>query len=44
MDLTTFIQKGQCESLNESDEHPLEHCLNSGGGYLQSDCDEQVTS
>ncbi|EFA06575.1 thioredoxin-like protein 1 [Tribolium castaneum] len=42
MDLQPFIMKAQCECLNESDEHLLEHCLNSGGGYLQSDCDEQL--
>ncbi|XP_044264016.1 thioredoxin-like protein 1 [Tribolium madens] len=42
MDLQPFIMKAQCECLNESDEHSLEHCLNSGGGYLQSDCDEQL--
>jgi hypothetical protein len=42
MDLTTFIQKQQCECLNESDDHPFSHCLTGGGGYLESDCDEQV--
>lgn len=42
MDLTTFIMKQQCECLNESDEHPLAHCLTAAGGFLQSDCDEQV--
>jgi thioredoxin len=42
MDLQSFIMKAQCECLNESDEHSLEHGLNSGGGYLQSDCDEQL--
>lgn len=42
MDLQPFITKAQCECLNESDDHSLEHCLNSGGGYLQSDCDEQL--
>lgn len=42
MDLTTFIHKQQCECLNESDDHPFAHCLTSGGGYLESDCDEQV--
>jgi len=42
MDLNVFIAKNQCECLNESDEHPLVHCLTSGGGYLQSDCDEQL--
>lgn len=42
MDLTTFIMKQQCECLNESDEHPLAHCLTAAGGFLQSDCDEQL--
>lgn len=37
-----FIAKNQCECLNESDDHPLTHCLTSNGGYLQSDCDEQL--
>lgn len=41
MDLTTFIQKAQSECLNESDDHPFAHCLTSGG-YLESDCDEQL--
>ncbi|KAK0165992.1 hypothetical protein PV328_004457 [Microctonus aethiopoides] len=42
MDLSTFIMKGQCECLNESDDHNLQHCLTSEGGYLESDCDEQL--
>ncbi|XP_019879651.1 thioredoxin-like protein 1 [Aethina tumida] len=42
MDLHPFIMKAQCECLNESDDHPFTHCLTSGGGYLQSDCDEQL--
>lgn len=42
MDLSPFITKGQCECLNESDEHPFAHALTSGGGFLQSDCDEQL--
>lgn len=42
MDLNTFITKNQCECLNEADDHTLEHALTSGGGYLQSDCDEQL--
>lgn len=42
MDLSSFIQKAACECLNESDDHPLEHALTSTGGFLQSDCDEQV--
>lgn len=42
MDLNTFIMKSQCETLNEADDHPFEHCLSAEGGYLQSDCDEQL--
>ncbi|CAG9766186.1 unnamed protein product [Ceutorhynchus assimilis] len=42
MDLSPFIAKAECECLNESDEHPLAHALTSNGGYLQSDCDEQL--
>lgn len=42
MDLSPFISKVECECLNESDDHPFTHCLTSGGGYLQSDCDEQL--
>ncbi|XP_045456173.1 thioredoxin-like protein 1 [Melitaea cinxia] len=42
MDLGTFIVKNECECLNEADDHPLAHCLTSGGGYLESDCDEQL--
>lgn len=42
MDLSPFISKAECECLNESDDHPFTHCLTSGGGFLQSDCDEQV--
>lgn len=42
MDLAPFIMKAQCECLNESDDHPLVHALQAGGGVLQSDCDEQL--
>ncbi|XP_023937941.1 thioredoxin-like protein 1 [Bicyclus anynana] len=42
MDLTTFITKSECECLNEADDHPLAQALTSGGGYLASDCDEQL--
>lgn len=42
MDLNVFITKNQCECLNEADDHPLEHAFTSGGGFLQSDCDEQL--
>ncbi|VEN37618.1 unnamed protein product [Callosobruchus maculatus] len=41
-DLSPFVMKPQSECLNESDEHPFLHCLTSGGGYLQSECDEQL--
>jgi PITH domain len=42
MDLNTFIMKQECECMNESDDHPFAHCLTSAGGFLESDCDEQV--
>ncbi len=42
MDLSSMISKSGCECLNEADDHPLEHALTSKGGYLESDCDEQV--
>lgn len=42
MDLATFVDKSKSECLNEDDEHPYSHCLGSGGGYLASDCDEQL--
>lgn len=42
MDLNVFITKNQCECLNEADDHPLAHSFTSGGGFLQSDCDEQL--
>ncbi len=42
MDLNSFIQKAQSECLNENDEHPYAHCLTSGGGYLESDCDAEL--
>ncbi|XP_075988442.1 thioredoxin-like [Anticarsia gemmatalis] len=42
MDLATFITKNECECLNEADNHPFINCLSSGGGYLASDCDEQL--
>ncbi|XP_017479593.1 PREDICTED: thioredoxin-like protein 1 [Rhagoletis zephyria] len=42
MELNTFISKQECECLNEADDHCLNHCLTSNGGYLQSDCDEQL--
>lgn len=42
MDLSSFISKTGCECLNEADDHVLAHALTSKGGYLESDCDEQV--
>jgi len=42
MDLTSFIDKSRSECLNEDDDHPYAHCLTSAGGFLQSDCDEQI--
>jgi len=42
MDLNTFISKAESECLNESDDHTFEHALSSKGGYLESDCDEQI--
>ena len=42
MDLTSFVDKRGSECLNESDDHPYAHCLTPGGGYLESDCDEQL--
>lgn len=42
MDLSPFILKAQCECLNESDDHPFADCLKAEGGFLQSDCDEQL--
>ncbi|KAF4525476.1 hypothetical protein B566_EDAN004888 [Ephemera danica] len=42
MDLSTFIMKKECECMNESDDHPFQHCLTSEGGYLESDTDEQL--
>ncbi|KAF5274783.1 hypothetical protein FQR65_LT00366 [Abscondita terminalis] len=42
MDLSPFILKANCECLNEHDDHPFTHCLQAGGGFLQSDCDEQL--
>lgn len=42
MDLNTFISKAGSECLNESDEHPFLHAITTKGGYLESDCDEQL--
>lgn len=43
VELNTFITKSGCECSNESDDHPLAHCLdNNQQTYLESDCDEQL--
>lgn len=43
VELNSFITKAGCECLNESDDHPLAHCLDSNKQtYLESDCDEQL--
>ena len=39
----TFIDKSGCECLNIDDEHQLSDALTKGPGYIESDCDEQVT-
>ena len=43
MDLSSLINKSQCECLNESDDHTLKNVFQKGKSlYLESDCDEQV--
>ncbi|XP_074661371.1 thioredoxin-like protein 1 [Tubulanus polymorphus] len=42
IDLSKMIQMNGSECLNESDDHTLKHALSPKGGYLQSDCDEQL--
>lgn len=43
VELSSFITKSGCECLNESDDHPLAHCLDTNKQtYLESDCDEQL--
>ena len=43
IDLSSHIDKTGCECLNEADDHPWSHCFGApGGGYLESDCDEQL--
>lgn len=42
MDLLTFINKSECECLNESDDHTFPNCLTTGNDFLESDCDEQL--
>ena len=43
MDLSSLINKNQCECLNESDDHTLKNVFQKGKSlYLESNCDEQV--
>lgn len=42
MNLATFIQKGQCEALNDADDHSLSAFLETPTSYLESDCDPQL--
>ena len=43
MNINSFIDQTGSECLNESDDHHLKHALNvEGGGYLESDVDEQL--
>ncbi len=42
MNLSSFIHKGQCEALNEADDHPLLPFLENADNYLESDCDPQL--
>lgn len=43
VELNSFIAKTGCECSNESDDHPLAHCLDSNEStYLESDCDDQL--
>lgn len=41
-DMASFIEGPRCECLNESDEHNFRGALTKEGGYLESDCDEQL--
>jgi len=42
MDLDTLLDKSLSECLNQADDHPYEHAMTDGGGFLESDCDEQL--
>lgn len=42
VNLSSFIYKGQCECLNESDDHALLPFLENANRYLESDCDPQL--
>jgi len=41
-DMHQYLDKSKSECLNEADSHPYQHCLTDAGGFLQSDCDEQL--
>jgi len=40
--LNDYVDSSASECLNEDDEHPYKHAMTSEGGFLQSDCDEQL--
>ena len=42
VDLTSAVETAKSECLNESGDHTFSDALHSGGGYLESECDEQV--
>lgn len=42
VDLLTYLNKNECEALNESDDHPLSGCLDNSETYLESGHDEQL--
>ncbi|XP_065184627.1 thioredoxin-like protein 1 [Sycon ciliatum] len=42
IDLVEMVDKEKSECLNESDDHRFTTAMHSGGGYLQSECDEQL--
>lgn len=42
MNLSSFIDKSQCEALNDADDHSLLPFLEDPNKYLESDCDPQL--
>lgn len=40
--MNSQISTARSECLNENDDHPYAHALTPGGGFLESDCDEQL--
>ncbi|VTJ86833.1 Hypothetical predicted protein, partial [Marmota monax] len=42
MDLMPFINKTDCECLNESNEHDFDNCLQKDMTFLEVDSDEQL--